>query len=160
MGNIIGRGKQDGAKIKRKFLDKFPALDALINRKQDESKAGYIISLDGRKIRITKAVNKFTGKMEYQTHKALNSLLQSSGAIFAKTWMKYTYDYLTSNDINATIIINYHDEMQLEVKDTEEDIDGVKKALRYGVKKADEVLNTNCPNDIDIKVGKNWKDCH
>lgn len=160
IGTIINKGKDEGRKIKESFLAKFPALDNLIQEKQKEARRGYVTSLDGRHIRITRSVNKFTGEYEYDKHKALNSVLQSSGAIFAKTWMVYAYKYLTKNSINAIINIAYHDELQIEVEDNTTDIEGVKDALHFGVKEADRVLNTNCPNDIDIKVGNNWAECH
>lgn len=160
IGSIINGTKEDGKVIKKKFLKGLPSLEKLIKKTTAEAKEGYVTSLDGRKIRITKSFNKFSKRWEYDTHKALNSLLQSSGAILAKTWGYYTDKYIKDNYADATIVVSYHDEMQIECKNTERNIDIVYKALRYGVEMADNILKTNCPNDIDIKQGRTWNDTH
>jgi DNA polymerase-1 len=143
---IVGRSEE-------KFLSSLPSLATLIQSKQKEAKKGYVTSLDGRPIRITKG-----DRGDYDTHKALNSLLQSSGAIFAKHWLCFTNQYLEEHNADATIVISYHDELQIDCHKNSVEI--VTKALRHGVEMADKVLKTNCPNDIEIKVGKSWKDVH
>lgn len=157
IGSIVNGTSEDGAMLREKFLDSLPSLKKLIEQKQKEASVGYITSLDGRQIKMTRSQG-FSGRMEYDTYKALNSLLQSSGAIFAKHWLFFTNLYLEQNNIDATVVISYHDELQIDAhKDAEEE---VKKALQYGVKMSDKVLETKCPNAIEIKVGKTWRDTH
>ena len=153
IGSLVNGNEADGKRIKEMYFKEFPGLAQTNSRLQKEAKKGYVTSLDGRPIRITKG-----DKGDYDTHKALNSLLQSSGAIFAKHWLCFTNQYLEEHNADATIVISYHDELQIDCHKNSVEI--VTKALRHGVEMADKVLKTNCPNDIDIKVGKNWKDTH
>lgn len=157
IGELINGGSEEGADIKDKFLSSLPTLKKLIDTKQKEAEKGHVVSLDGRPIKITKSLG-YNGVEGYDTRKALNSLLQSSGAIFAKHWLYFTNQYFEDHGLDAVVVISYHDELQIDCADS--DIEGVKKALRYGVEMADKVLETNCPNDIEIKVGKTWKDTH
>lgn len=152
IGALVNGDEKDGERIKKMYFEEFPGLKATNDKLQKEANKGFITSLDGRPIRITK------GSRGYDTHKALNSLLQSSGAIFAKHWLVFTNKYLETHDVDATVVISYHDELQIDCH--KNCVEFVTKALRYGVEMSDKILKTNCPNDIDIKVGKNWKDTH
>ena len=145
MGQLVNGGRDAGAQVKNRFLESLPSLGKLIKTKQNEAEKGFVSSLDGRPIRITKS-----DRGGYDTRKALNSLLQSSGAIFAKHWLYFTNLYLEHNNIDAVVVIAYHDELQIDCH--KDHVERVKKALRYGVETSDRVLKTNCPNDIDIKV--------
>ena len=153
IGALVGGSEKQGEQIKNTYFTEFPGLKKTNDALQSQAKKGSITSLDGRPIRITKS-----DRGGYDTRKALNSLLQSSGAIFAKHWLYFTNLYLEHNNIDAVVVIAYHDELQIDCH--KDHVERVKKALRYGVDTSDRVLKTNCPNDIDIKVGGHWADTH
>ena len=152
VGELVNGGREEGAKIKQQFLDSLPSLSALIEEKQNEAKKGYVTSLDGRPVKITK-----TNGL-YDTRKALNSLLQSSATIYFKQWVVFIDKLLTELNLDATIMILYHDEVQISVNI--DHVDGVKSVLRQALEMTDKHFKVRCPNDIDIKTGKNWEDCH
>ena len=56
-------------------MKRTPALKRLIEDVQQKATKGYIKGLDGRQLKIRSA------------HKALNTLLQSSGALICKQWI-------------------------------------------------------------------------
>jgi len=153
VGQLVNGTAEDGKRIKERYFSELPSLRNLIEQKQREARKGYIISLDGRKIKIPRDEDG-----SFAARKALNSLLQSSGAIFAKTWSYFTWKYIKENNLDAVIVINYHDEMQIE--SSKEDVEGVKEALQWGVDMANRIYDVKCPNAIQIKVGKNWEDTH
>ena len=75
IGKIIGKGATEGRKIKSQFLKKTPALKKLREAASKAAKnRGWLKGLDGRIIPIR------------HSHAALNTLLQSAGAIICKTW--------------------------------------------------------------------------
>lgn len=157
VGLLVNGDSTDGKRVKEQFLDSLPALKQLIETKQKEAKKGHITSLDGRPIYITKSTG-FNGKPQYDTRKALNSLLQSSATIFFKRWLWFIEDYVKQNNIDAKLMISYHDEVQYSV--AEKDVDQFKNILRTALKSTDIYYETKCPNDIDIKTGKDWMECH
>src|SRR3546814_19764457 len=69
LGSIIGKGARAGAQLRARFLAKFPALAKLIKAGKAAAKKGWLQGLDGRKIPVR------------SEHAALNSLLQSAGAV-------------------------------------------------------------------------------
>ena len=75
IGQIVGKGKAEGAKLKKEFLSKIPALRQLRDAVQKKAEKGFITGLDGRKVPVR------------SNHAALNTLLQSAGAIICKRWI-------------------------------------------------------------------------
>lgn len=81
LGSIVGGTKRDGTLLRKRFLDSLPALKRLIERVRRASKKGFLKGLDGRKVWMRYSEGRV---ME---HKALNTLLQSAGAIVMKKSM-------------------------------------------------------------------------
>lgn len=75
MGSIVGGGAEEGTKIKKRFLKSLPAMAKLVEAVQAAAKRGYLTGLDGRKLHVR------------SSHAALNTLLQSAGALVCKQWL-------------------------------------------------------------------------
>src|SRR3546814_2016536 len=84
LGSIIGKGARAGAQLRARFLAKFPALAKLIKAVKAAAKKGWLKGLDGRKIPVR------------SEHAALNSLLQSAGAVICKQWICDAEDALVA----------------------------------------------------------------
>lgn len=156
VGTLVNGTSEDGRKVKEKFLENLPALDRLITKKQKEAEQGYVISLDGRPVYITKS-ERF-GKTVYDTRKALNTLLQSSATIFFKKWVWFIDKLTKEKQLDAKLMISYHDEGQWSV--AQDDVENFKAVLYTALKFTDAYYKVKCRNDIDIKTGNNWGDCH
>jgi DNA polymerase-1 len=123
-----------------------PALGRLREQVTVASGRGYVLGLDGRRVAIR------------SEHAALNSLLQSAGAIVMKKALCLLVEYANLHKIDFKIIGNIHDEIQTEVKS--------KDAERFGrlatacVEAAGLHYKLNCPLAGEYKVGKNWADTH
>jgi hypothetical protein len=154
IGRIIGGAEQDGAAIKRKFLKQNPKLASLIKSVQKAAGRGYLVGLDGRKIRLRR--DKETG--EIQTHKALNTLLQSGGALVMKWSMIFLDQLLREAGLHSKKVIDMHDEGQSEVP-TEEATIHAELAVE-SIRIAGRYLDLNCPLDGEAKIGLNWAQTH
>lgn len=150
IGSLVGGGKKQGRKIKDDYFKNLPALKKLIDKTKAQAAKGFIIGLDGRRIRIRKDM--FTG--EYQTHKALNTLLQSGATIYFKTWMVYVNHYIQKEGLAAYQLISMHDELQFEC--LEVDVDKLTQILHKAIKTTDKHFDIKCPNACEVKVGMNW----
>jgi DNA polymerase-1 len=157
VGLLVNGDKSDGRRIKEQFIESLPSLKRLIETKQKEAEKGYVTSLDGRPVRITKSEN-FKGALAYDTRKALNSLLQSSATIFFKKWAGFVDKLITERNIDAKIMILYHDELQADVHP--DHVEAYKEALHDALALTDTYYDVKCKNDIEIKTGNNWGDCH
>ena len=151
IGEIVGKGKEEGKLLKKKFLTELPALKQL--RKKVQTKAverGALKGLDGRLVPVR------------SKHAALNTLLQSAGAIICKRWVVETHRLLEENGFKCgqdySQVAFVHDEIQLTVKEKHADRIGeicteaiVITGVRYGLR---------IPLTGEYKVGRNWSETH
>lgn len=152
IGKIVKQGAREGKRLKEKFLRGLPALGALRKRVGEGAKKGWLKGLDGRRIPVRAA------------HAALNSLLQSAGAVLCKTWLIDVYDTLQAQgfkwgwDGDFVIVGWIHDELQIAVREGLEDIIG--PIVVECAQKASRNYDFKCPLDSKFVVGNTWKDTH
>jgi DNA polymerase I-like protein with 3'-5' exonuclease and polymerase domains len=146
IGAIAGGNAKKGQELIDKFMGNTPKLQQLLLKVQRIASKGYVPALDGRKIRIR------------SEHAALNSLLQSCGAIIAKQWCVEAHRMLRRANIPVKQVAFVHDEIQMEVPakygQTVADI-----MTRASIK-AGNVLGFRIPAESESKIGKTWLDTH
>ena len=146
-GKIIGKGAKEGKAIKTKFLKKLPALKYLrdaVAKAADER--GFVKGLDGRIIPIR------------HSHAALNTLLQSCGAIICKTWYVFICRALKEAELDARVVAFIHDEVQVVVKKGQEDEAG--RVILKCMRDVEGHFKFRCRLDSEYKYGSNWADTH
>ena len=146
IGSITGGTAKDGKRLKEKFLGNTPALGRLRERVGVASGRGYVLGLDRRRVAIR------------SSHAALNSLLQSAGAIIMKKALCLLDEYATIWGIDYHIIGNIHDEIQTEVREKDAEVFG--RLATSCVEAAGLFYKLNCPLAGDYKVGNSWADTH
>ncbi len=148
IGSIIGKGAKEGAVLKKRFLKSLPALNTLIEGVQTASKKGYLIGLDGRRVRV---------RAEYA---ALNTLLQSAGALICKQWIREFNKSLHETNLHehCKLVSWVHDEIQLEVKGGMEA--NVGKLAVQSIGRAGHFFRVRCELTGEYKVGNNWAETH
>ncbi len=143
IGKIVGGGKKEGRKIKKKFLDNTPALKKLRKMVEQASERGYIKALDGRHIRIR------------SSHSALNFLLQSAGSIIAKrSWVIFHQKCKLPYKQLGVI----HDEIQIEC--LPEYAEAIGQQVVEAMRETTQYYNLNCPIDGEYQTGRSWNDTH
>ena len=146
IGSIVGGSARDGKRLKTKFLSNTPALGKLRGRVSTASGRGFVFGLDGRKVAIR------------SEHAALNSLLQSAGAIVMKKALVLLDQYAIMHKIDYKIIGNIHDEIQTEVKS--KDADRFGRLATACIEAAGLHYKLRCPLAGEYKVGDNWAETH
>lgn len=145
--------KAAGKKLKGTFLRKTPALKRLIEAVRSAARRGFLIGLDGRQLHIRSA------------HSALNTLLQSAGALICKKWLVLLEEELQSRglkhgwDGDYAFVAWIHDEVQIACR-TQEIAEQVVEAATSCVSKAGEHFNFRCPIAGEAKIGTNWAETH
>jgi len=146
IGSIVGGTAKDGNALRTRFLRNTPSLETLRERVGSASRKGYLVGLDGRKLWVR------------SEHSALNTLLQSAGAIIMKKALVLLDDYATQHKIDYKFIGNIHDEIQSEVV--------TEQAEKFGwlavecIKAAGISFSLRCPLDGEYKVGTTWAETH
>ena len=149
IGQIINKGAKAGKAIKKKFLDKVPALKKLRDAVNAKAEDGFIRGLDGRIIPIR------------HPHAALNTLLQSAGAIICKRWYVQMEQDLRSagySEEDVAIVAFVHDEVQIQVRQGLEDAIG--NIVKQAMHKVEQYYKFKCPLDSEYSYGPNWADTH
>jgi DNA polymerase I len=153
IGSVVGKGADAGKKLKTRSLAKTPALKKLKEAVQEAAKRGYVIGLDGRHVHVRSA------------HAALNTLLQSAGAIICKKWLVLLEGELQNGGLKHGWDGDYafcawsHDEVQIACR-TPEVAEIIAEKARQAVYLAGEHFNFRCPLAGESKVGSTWKDTH
>lgn len=151
IGQIIGKGSREGKRLKENFLKRTPALKRL---REDVAaavqKRGYLRGIDGRRLHIR------------SEHAALNTLLQSAGALLVKQATINLYQELTRRGYEFgsdwAMVAHVHDEYQLQVR--KDLVEEVSEVAVWSFQEAGRQFNWRCPLDGEAKVGLNWSQCH
>jgi len=146
IGSIVGGTAVDGKRLKEKFLANTPSLGRLRERVGVASGRGYVLGLDKRRVYVRSA------------HAALNTLLQSAGAIVMKKALCLLDEYAILWGIDYNFIGNIHDEIQTEVRAGKSDVFG--RLATSCMQAAGLYYKLNCPLEGDYKVGNTWADTH
>lgn len=154
LGSIVGGGKSEGSALRRRFLENLPALDKLIKRVKRASKKGWLRGIDGRKIWMRSVDGRV---ME---HKALNTLLQSAGAVVMKKSMCILDSSIQNKDWigNYQKVLDMHDEAQAEIK--KDHVLEYMELAKQSIVKAGEHFKLKVPLAADAAYGSNWAETH
>lgn len=99
LGKIIGGTAEDGKRLKQKLLKATPALKKL-QSKVKNTLSKYDV-MEGRRSWKTRYITALDGRLLYirSLHSALNTLLQSCGAIICKKWIILTEQALIAKGL-------------------------------------------------------------
>ena len=146
IGSIVGGTASDGKQLKEKFLRNTPTLSKLRENVSRNARTGYLTGLDGRKVHVR------------SEHAALNTLLQSAGAIVMKVAIKLCVQKLKANGIPFKLVAQVHDEFQFEAPQHFGKAVGM--IARQSIIDAGIELGLNCPLDGEYRIGTNWSQTH
>lgn len=144
IGSIVGGGAKEGKRLKKKFLAGTPALRTLRENVLAAAERGWVKGIDGRKVRVRSA------------HAALNTLLQSCGAIIMKVFLRHVMK--DAVDLDFKLVGSVHDEIQAEVQ--LEDVPKFKAICEAAMIKAGEELKIRIAIEGEAMEGETWVDTH
>lgn len=145
---------RQGTALKARFLKNTPALKKLMQGvSQAVESRGHLIGLDGRPLTVR------------HKHAALNTLLQSAGAILCKAWIVACERRLLDmglvhgRDGDFYFLAWIHDELQISAR-TEELAGTVRDVCIAETTNTGRFFNLSCPLAGEGKVGANWSETH
>ena len=146
IGSITGGTGKQGRRMREDFEAAVPAYAKLKAKVERIAEQGTLPGLDGRRIRVRHA------------HAALNSLLQSAGAIVMKRALVIGSNRLVNANVPYRLVAQVHDEIQSEVEKRYSHIVGA--AFVGGIKGAGRYYQMRCPLDGEAKIGLTWAGTH
>ncbi|WMX18586.1 DNA polymerase I [Aeromonas phage 1233] len=152
IGSIVGGGKGEGKTLKARFLKGLPKLAKLLDRLADTVEArgavgtATVKGVDGRRVRVR------------SPHAALNTLLQSCGAIVMKLWLIVVMREVRRLGLDVTPVGNIHDEGQFQVAN--KDVELFMEICTSAFHSVERYLGFRCPLDGEAKQGPDWAHTH
>jgi DNA polymerase I-like protein with 3'-5' exonuclease and polymerase domains len=151
LGKILGGNSRAGKKGRNKLLKGITGLDKLTERVQLVSRRrGYLSAIDGRRLHVR------------SQHSALNTLLQSAGAILMKKTLVLLDNSLQfiglEPGVDYEFVANIHDEFQIETK--ERYARHIIPQAEQAFIRAGEYFQFRCKITGSCKKGSDWSCTH
>ena len=147
LGMVLGGDVKKGRKSRANFMASVPAFAKL---KEDVekcvTKSGRLKGIDGRDLPIR------------SSHAALNTLLQSAGAVVMKKACILAHEAFESLSLDVEQVASVHDEYQFMCHQSI--ADKVGKIVVQSIRDAGDYFNFRCPLDGEHRVGRNWAETH
>ena len=149
----VQKKRAAGKKLKEKFLSNTPALKNLRQAVSKACEKGYLKGLDGRHLTIR------------SEHAALNTLLQSAGALICKKWCVEIERIAQERGLSHGWDGDYvfcawvHDEVQIAVRN-EKIGHTMGEVTQEAMKATESFFNFRCPLDCEYDLGSTWKETH
>lgn len=146
IGSILGCAKQLASKAADQFVRSIKGLSDLLYRKTAAAKRGYMVGLDGRRIKIP------------SDHLSLPCYLQGGEAVIMKLAMVLWSRWAKKEKLDYKLCAFVHDEWQCECL--------IAHAKRLGqlqvraIKEAGKILKMNIELDGETHIGPTWAETH
>lgn len=156
----LARQLQIGRKQAQEYIDlyfqRYPGVQAFMqNTRVNAADKGYVETLFGRRLYLPEINDRNAMRRQAAERTAINAPLQGSAADLIKIAMIRVDAWLAEQKLNSKMIMQVHDELVLEVPESE--MEQVRSGLRDIMQGAAEL---NVPLIVDIGSGKNWDEAH
>lgn len=180
VGAIVGGSSADGKRLKERFFKAVPAYKKLcssIDKALVESyewvgstqkvKWKKRVHPDNHNLSITHHILGLDRRLVYvrSPHSALNTILQSAGALICKKWVCLVEEnmrkagYKHGWDGDFAMMAWVHDEVQVACR-TKEIAEDCVRIAQESMRQTQEFFKFNCQLDTEGKIGDNWYSCH
>jgi DNA polymerase-1 len=151
LGRIVAGTAADGLRLRKRFLDGLPAYAQLVaDIGNVVVRKGVLKGLDGRLLPVR------------SPHSALNTLLQSAGALVMKKATVILHERLRAEGFvlgkDYDQLLSIHDEWQFQARP--EIAERVGQLAVQAIKEAGEYFSFRVPLSGEFKIGKNWAETH
>ena len=150
----LGISRSDAQATIDAYFKQYPGIRTFISEMVEQAKSqGFVTTLFGRKCFIKDIHAKNPALRNFAERAAVNAPLQGTSADIIKKAMVRLFDQLRQQQSSASLILQVHDELVLEVPENE--VDFVKKLLK---KTMENIVHLSIPLTVDVGVGNNWQE--
>ena len=152
----LGINRKQAAEYIELYFTRYPGVQSYMNNiRHSAAENGFVETVFGRRLYLPE-INASNGMRRQAAERtAINAPMQGTAADIIKLAMINVHNWLENSDLTSKIIMQVHDELVLEVPESE--MDEVQKGLKDLMESAAELL---VPLVVDIGVGDNWDEAH
>jgi DNA polymerase-1 len=149
-------GRKQAAEYIELYFQRYPGVQSYMNNiRHTAAEQGYVETAFGRRLYLPEINSRNGMRRQAAERTAINAPMQGTAADIIKLAMIHVDDWLQNSDLQSRMIMQVHDELVLEVPDTE--LDAVKQGLNDLMENAASLL---VPLVVDVGVGDNWDEAH
>jgi DNA polymerase-1 len=138
-----------------RYFARYPGVLDYMNRTREQAKTdGYVETLFGRRLYLPE-IRTAGPRRQGAERAAINAPMQGTAADLIKLAMIAVQGWLNASGLQSKLIMQVHDELVLEVPESE------LAAVRVGLpQKMCGVAQLNVPLKAEVGVGANWEAAH
>ena len=141
-----------------RYFARYPGVAEYMQRTKEQAAAqGFVETLFGRRLYLPDIHNKNANARAGAERAAINAPMQGTASDLIKRAMIDVSRWLDLDGLKTKLIMQVHDELVLEVPESELDL--VKEKLPQIMAKVDEG-KLNVPLEAEVGVGMNWEEAH
>lgn len=138
------------------YFSRYPGVARYMEETRELAKEqGYVETLLGRRLYLPEINAKSAQRRQYAERTAINAPMQGTAADIIKRAMIATDEWLNSEQVDAKMIMQVHDELVFEIEST--------KVAEYSAKIRQimcDAMQLDVPLIVDVGVGINWDEAH
>lgn len=154
MAEGLGLSIEEAQGFIDRYFERYPDVaryveDELIQAKEH----GYVVTMFGRKRRVPELSSSKPQIEALGRRIAVNTPIQGSAADIIKLAMINIYRKNREKGLNASMLLQIHDELIFEVPEESAD-----EAVEFVREEMENVVRLKVPQKVDIKIGRSWAD--
>ncbi|MCV6622368.1 MAG: DNA polymerase I [Cellvibrionaceae bacterium] len=149
-------GRNDAQQYMDLYFERYPGVQDYMNDTRAlAAEKGYVETLFGRRLYLPEINSRNGMRRQAAERTAINAPMQGTAADIIKLAMIAVDKWLEESGLDARMIMQVHDELVLEV--AESDLDKVTEGL---VEAMSTAANLDVPLLVEAGVGDNWDEAH
>ncbi len=160
LANQLGIEQREANDYIKKYFTRFPGIrDYMEDTKQFARTHGFVETLFGRRIHIREINSKVPGFRAGAERAAINAPIQGAAADIIRRAMVRMPDALADAGVNATMLLQVHDELIFEAPD-KETAEACKLIADVMAKAALPAVEISVPLVVEARAADNWDAAH
>ena len=156
LANNLGIARGEAQDYINAYFERYPGIrDYMEKTKESCRELGYVETIHGRRVHMPGINDKNGARRGFHERAAINAPIQGSAADVIRRAMVAMPAALAAAKLNATMLLQVHDELIFEVPEGEvEETVAVAKRIMEGA------AHLSVPLVVDAGVGDNWDEAH
>ena len=152
----LGVGRGQAQEYVDLYFERYPGVKSYMdNTRADAADAGYVETIFGRRLYLPDIKARSAQRRQHAERTAINAPMQGTAADIIKKAMIKVSEWLATQEFDAQMIMQVHDELVLEVKT--EQLEAFSAKLKEIMENA---VKIDVPLIVDVGFGKNWGEAH
>ena len=149
-------GRNEAQQYIDRYFERYPGVQRYMNNiRALAHEQGYVETIFGRRLYLPEINAKNKNLQMGAERTAINAPMQGTAADIIKTAMIKVQSWLDESQLDAKIIMQVHDELVLEVAESQ--LDNVREGL---IERMSSAASLKVPLLVEAGIGNNWDEAH